>query len=86
MPNHTITQHKESAINSLVHRAFIISDKEHLQTELNHLKLVLQKNGHNKKDITKIINKHARQRSLTHNQTKGSYSFSHVSKKQLAGY
>jgi len=40
-------------------RAFTISDKEHLQTEFNHLKLALQKNGHNKKDITKIINKHA---------------------------
>ena len=27
---------KQSAINSLVHRTFTISDKEHLQTELNH--------------------------------------------------
>ncbi|XP_018305550.1 uncharacterized protein [Mycetomoellerius zeteki] len=40
---------KQSAINSLVHRAFTISDKEHLQTELDHLKLALQKNGHDKK-------------------------------------
>ncbi|KYN34040.1 hypothetical protein ALC56_11636, partial [Trachymyrmex septentrionalis] len=50
---------KRSAINSLVYRVFTISDKEHLQIELNHLKLALQKNGHDKKDITKIINKHA---------------------------
>ena len=51
---------KQSAINSFVHRAFIISDKEHLQTELNHLKTALQKNGHDKKDIIiKTINKHA---------------------------
>jgi len=49
---------KQSAINSLVHRAFTISDKEHLQTELNYLKQVLQKNGYNKKDINKIISKH----------------------------
>jgi len=28
--NHTIIQHKKSAINLLVHRAFTISDKEHL--------------------------------------------------------
>jgi len=29
---------KQSAINLLIHTAFTISDKEHLQTELNHLK------------------------------------------------
>ena len=50
---------KQSEINSLVHRAFTISDKEHLQIELNHLKLTLQKNEHDKKNITKIINKYA---------------------------
>jgi len=33
MPSHHPAQ-KQSAINSLVHRAFTISDKEHLQTEL----------------------------------------------------
>jgi len=48
---------KQSAINSLLHRAFI-SDKEHLQMKLNHLKQALQKNGHDKKDINKIISKH----------------------------
>jgi len=46
-----------------VHRVFTISDKEHLQTELNHLKLALQKNGHDRKD--KTINMQTRQRSLT---------------------
>jgi len=50
-------EQKQSAINSLVHKTFTISDKEHLQTELNHLKTVLQKNGHDKKDIIKTINK-----------------------------
>jgi len=49
---------KQSAINSLVHKTFIISDREHLQTELNHLKQALQKNRHDKKDINKIISKH----------------------------
>ena len=44
---------KQTAVNSFVHRAFTIADKEHLQTELNHLKLALQKNGHDKKDIPK---------------------------------
>ncbi|XP_018309188.1 uncharacterized protein [Mycetomoellerius zeteki] len=58
---------KQSAINSLVHRAFT-SDKEHLQTELNHLKLALQKNGHDKKDITKIINKHANKTTVPDTQ------------------
>ncbi|KAG5322672.1 MOS1T transposase, partial [Pseudoatta argentina] len=37
----------KTAINSLVHRAFTISGKEHLQTELNYRKLALQKNTHN---------------------------------------
>jgi len=47
---------KQLAINLLV--VFTISDKEHLQTELNHLKRTLQKNRHDKKDINKIISKH----------------------------
>jgi len=50
---------KQSAINSLVHRAFTISDKKHLQTEFNHLKQALQKNGYDQKDINKIISKHS---------------------------
>jgi len=29
---------KQFAINSFIHRAFTISDKEHLQTQFNHLK------------------------------------------------
>jgi len=46
---HTTTQHKKSAINSFVHRAFTISD----------LKTALQKNRLDKKDIIKkdIISK-----------------------------
>ena len=58
--SHHYPAQKQSAINSLVHRAFTITDKEHLQTEFNHLKLALeislQKND--KKDIIKTINKH----------------------------
>jgi len=73
---------KQSAINSLVHRAFTISDKEHLQTELNHLKIALKKNRFDKKDIIKTINMQTKQQSLTYNQTKGSYPFSHMSKEQ----
>jgi len=46
----------------------IISNKEYLQAELNHLKTALQKNGHDKKDIIKTINNmQTRQLSLTHN-------------------
>jgi len=55
--HHHLTQ-KQSAINSFIYRAFIISDKEHLQTELNHLKQALQKNRHDKKNINKIISKY----------------------------
>jgi len=55
--HHHLAQ-KQSAINSRVHRAFTISDKEYLQTELNHLKQALQKNGHDKTNINKIISKH----------------------------
>jgi len=47
---------KQSTIDSLVYRAFIISDKEQLQTKLNYLKLALPKNT-TKKDIIKTINK-----------------------------
>ncbi|XP_018309177.1 uncharacterized protein [Mycetomoellerius zeteki] len=65
--HHHLAQ-KQSAINSLVHRVFTISDKEHLQTELNHLKLTLQKNGQDKKDITKVINKHANKTTVPDTQ------------------
>ena len=50
MSSRTHPAQKQSAINSLVHRASTIFDKEHLETELNHLKLALQKNGYDKKD------------------------------------
>ncbi|XP_018342267.1 PREDICTED: uncharacterized protein LOC108748544 [Trachymyrmex septentrionalis] len=68
MPSRHHPLQKQSAINSLVHRAFSISDKEHLQTELNYLKLALQKNGHNKKDIIKTINKHANKTTVSDTQ------------------
>jgi len=62
---------KQSAINSLVHKVFTISDKEHLQMEFNHLKQALQKNGHDKKDINKIISKHtSKAMNPTHNHHK----------------
>lgn len=48
---------KQSAIHSLVHRALSISDQEHLQTELNHLKETLQRNGYNKEEVNRTINK-----------------------------
>jgi len=48
-----------------VNRGFTISDKEHLQTEFNHLKTALQKNGHDKKDIIKTINKHANKTTVS---------------------
>jgi len=44
MPNRITIQYKNNN-HLLVHRAFIISDKEHLQTELN---LALQKNRYEK--------------------------------------
>ena len=53
---------RQSAINLLVHITFTISDKEYLEAELNHLKpsKILQKNGHDKRDINKIISKQIR--------------------------
>ena len=60
---------KQSVINSLVHRAFAISDRGHLRTEINHLKQALQNNGHDKKDITKIINKHTNKTTAPNTQT-----------------
>jgi len=53
MPSRTTIQH------SLQSTHLYIELSSSLQTELNHLKLTLQKNGHNEKNITKIINKHA---------------------------
>ena len=79
---------KQSAINSFVHRAFIISDKEHLQTEFNHLKTALQKNGHDKKDIIKTINKHANKTTDSDTQSDErilSIPFSHMLKEQEIG-
>ena len=48
IPSHYPAQ-KQSTINSLVHRAFTISVKEHLQTKLNHLKTALEKRTQQKK-------------------------------------
>jgi len=56
---------KQFAINSLVYRAFTICDKKHVHTEFNHLKLTLQENGHDKKDIIKTINKHANKTTIS---------------------
>jgi len=67
--SHHHSAQTQSAINSLVHRAFTISDKEHLQTEFNHLKTALQKNGHDKKDVIKIINKHANKTTVSDKQS-----------------
>ena len=58
MPSHTITQHKNS-LQSIQLYIEPSSLTKNLQTELNHLKIALQKNGHDKKDIIKTINKHA---------------------------
>ena len=68
MSSHHHPSQKQSAINLFVHRAFTIYDKEHLQTELNHLKLALQKNGYDKKDIIKTINKHANKTMVSDTQ------------------
>jgi len=44
MLSHIITQHKNSQLtNLLVHKAFVVSNKEHPQTDFNHLKQALQK-------------------------------------------
>jgi len=59
MPCHTI-QHKT---HSFVHRALSISDKKHLQTELNYWKQTYKKE-YNKKDMDRIISKY---RSRTKN-------------------
>jgi len=60
--------YKQSAINSLVHRTFTISDKEHLQTPQPLKKLALQKNEHDKKDIIKTINKHTNKTTVSDTQ------------------
>lgn len=55
--NHHPAQ-KQGVINTLVNRAFKISDEEHISDELNHLTKALQKNGFQKKDINRVIRKH----------------------------
>jgi len=47
---------KQSTFNSLVHSFRNLWQRTF--TDRNHLKLALQKNGHDKKDIIKIINKY----------------------------
>jgi len=63
---HFIIQHKNSLQSSHLYTEF--SDKEH-QTELNHLKLALQKNRHDKKAIIKTINKHANKITVSDTQS-----------------
>ena len=48
---------KQGVINTLVHRAKIISEPEFLSYELDHLRMALLKNGYKKKDIERVIKK-----------------------------
>jgi len=55
----------------------------------NHLKLALKKNGHDKKDVIKIINKYANKTMISDAQPDKRILFILPSKKQqigLAGY
>ena len=67
---HATTTHKNcNQFISILYRVFTSSDKEHLQIEFNHLKILLQKNGHDKKDIIKTINKHANKTTVFDTQS-----------------
>ena len=58
MPNRT-TQHKNSLQSIHLYIELSPSLTKNIYKELNHLKTALQKNGHDKKNMIKTINKHA---------------------------
>ena len=64
--SHHHSSQKQSAINSLVHGAPSLT--KNIYTELNHLKLTLQKTDTTKKDIIKTINKHANKTTVSDTQ------------------
>ncbi len=56
--SHHHPSQKNSVVNSLVHRAFLLSDKESLENELKVVSGALLSNGYKNKDVQKCINKY----------------------------
>lgn len=46
---------KQEVLNTLIHRARVISERLHLREELDHLCRVLKKNGYNRANIERAI-------------------------------
>ena len=65
MPNRTTTQHKNSLQSTHLYIELSPSLTKNIYTELNHLKLTLQKTDTTKKDIIKTINKHANKTTVS---------------------
>jgi len=66
LPSHIITQHENSLQST--HLYIELSPSLTKNIRLNRLKLALQKNGHDKKDIIKTINKHANKTTISDTQ------------------
>lgn len=60
--SHHHPSQKLSVINSLVHRAFSVSQGPGLKQELNHVTNTLLENGYNKRDIQRVIFRHSHPR------------------------
>ena len=79
MPSRTTTQHRNNLQSTHLYIEFSPSLTKNIYRQ-NHLKLALQKNEHDKKDI-KTINKHANKTMVSDTQLNdrtGFYPFSHV--------
>jgi len=62
------------------------NEEKHLQTELNYLKLALQKNGYDKKNVTKRITKHANKTTVSDRRKDPINSYVKGTTDQIAGY
>ena len=65
MPSRITTQHKNSLQSTHLYIELSPSLTKNIYTELNHLKLTLQKTDTTKKDIIKTINKHANKTTVS---------------------
>ena len=55
--SHHHPSQKLGILNTLATRAIRIADKEHINGELKHLRIVLKNNGYDNRDITRAFNK-----------------------------
>jgi hypothetical protein len=73
--SHHHPSQKMGVLNTMATRAARISDKEHLEEEINHLTRVFKNIGYREKDIKKAMNKKERMTKVQNDQTSNQKAF-----------